>query len=58
MFFLLFYTSWQLLLPDFIDVLHKMQKKRVKNFRLDSLQVVPPGIEPGTHGFSVRCSTN
>jgi hypothetical protein len=20
--------------------------------------VVPPGIEPGTHGFSVRCSTN
>ena len=21
-------------------------------------EVVPPGIEPGTHGFSVRCSTN
>ena len=21
-------------------------------------KVVPPGIEPGTHGFSVRCSTN
>jgi len=20
--------------------------------------VVSPGIEPGTHGFSVRCSTN
>lgn len=20
-------------------------------------QVVPPGFEPGTHGFSVRCST-
>ncbi len=20
--------------------------------------VVPPGIEPGTHGFSVHCSTN
>jgi len=23
-----------------------------------SSRVVPPGIEPGTHGFSVRCSTN
>ena len=22
------------------------------------LEVVPPGFEPGTHGFSVRCSTN
>ena len=22
------------------------------------LLVVSPGIEPGTHGFSVRCSTN
>ena len=22
------------------------------------LQVVPPGIEPGTQGFSVLCSTN
>ena len=21
-------------------------------------EVVPPGFEPGTHGFSVRCSTN
>ena len=25
---------------------------------LGFLYVVPPGIEPGTHGFSVRCSTN
>ena len=23
-----------------------------------SLRVVPPGIEPGTQGFSVLCSTN
>ncbi len=23
-----------------------------------SFYVVAPGIEPGTHGFSVRCSTN
>jgi len=21
-------------------------------------EVVPPGIEPGTHGFSVHCSTD
>ena len=30
-------------------------KAERKFFRLF---VVPPGIEPGTHGFSVRCSTN
>ena len=23
-----------------------------------AFNVVPPGIEPGTHGFSVRCSTD
>jgi hypothetical protein len=23
-----------------------------------AFEVVPPGIEPGTHGFSVHCSTN
>jgi hypothetical protein len=26
--------------------------------RVFVLKVVPPGIEPGTHGFSVHCSTN
>ncbi len=26
--------------------------------KLPEVEVVPPGIEPGTHGFSVRCSTN
>ena len=25
---------------------------------LEEKMVVPPGIEPGTHGFSVHCSTN
>ena len=25
---------------------------------LNLFLVVPPGIEPGTHGFSVHCSTN
>ena len=29
----------------------------VKNIYIFSL-VVPPGIEPGTQGFSVLCSTN
>ena len=29
----------------------------VTTFR-DILKVVPPGIEPGTQGFSVLCSTN
>ena len=29
-----------------------------RDFILFSLHVVPPGIEPGTQGFSVLCSTN
>ncbi len=29
----------------------------VTTFR-EILKVVPPGIEPGTQGFSVLCSTN
>ena len=32
--------------------------KNKKTPRLQGLVVVPPGIEPGTHGFSVHCSTN
>ncbi|SBV98531.1 hypothetical protein KL86DYS1_12198 [uncultured Dysgonomonas sp.] len=33
--------------------------KRLKTNVLDVLfKVVPPGIEPGTQGFSVLCSTN
>ncbi len=27
-------------------------------FALSTIRVVPPGIEPGTQGFSVLCSTN
>ena len=36
------------------------QKKGGKktDFSVSSLRVVPPGIEPGTQGFSVLCSTN
>ncbi len=37
-------------------------KQKIRNQLLIKLLriifVVPPGIEPGTHGFSVRCSTN
>ena len=33
-------------------------KKPVKKSLQAWSFVVPPGIEPGTHGFSVRCSTN
>ena len=39
----------------------KRKTNTVKAFVFCNLrfyQVVPPGIEPGTHGFSVRCSTN
>ena len=40
----------------------KIWKKIIPNLlifnELGIFQVVPPGIEPGTHGFSVRCSTN
>ena len=34
----------------------KVHKKRLRWSSL--LTVVPPGFEPGTHGFSIRCSTN
>jgi hypothetical protein len=37
------------------DVYYK--KKKPNNFLL-GFCVVPPGIEPGTQGFSVLCSTN
>ena len=35
-----------------------INKKRVTRLRVTLLKVVPPGIEPGTQGFSVLCSTN
>ena len=34
------------------------QKKRVTFLQLSDSVVVSPGIEPGTQGFSVLCSTN
>ncbi len=32
--------------------------KKTPIILIEVFDVVPPGIEPGTHGFSVRCSTN
>ena len=33
-------------------------KPKIPNSMFGILMVVPPGIEPGTQGFSVLCSTN
>ena len=40
---------------------HKYRKRRLQPKLETALMkggVVPPGIEPGTQGFSVLCSTN
>ncbi len=39
-------------------MLKAVLNKKPINFSVMGLFVVPPGIEPGTHGFSVHCSTN
>ena len=36
----------------------KINKKPNFISEIRLLEVVPPGIEPGTQGFSVLCSTN
>ncbi len=38
-------------------VKEKTLEYRIDNQGFAKKVVVPPGIEPGTHGFSVRCST-
>ena len=40
-----------------IDALNDLKNKKPLRSEV-VLEVVSPGIEPGTHGFSVRCSTN
>ncbi len=35
-----------------------LKNKTLNILDKQGFEVVPPGIEPGTHGFSVRCSTN
>ena len=34
------------------------QKQKTQTRKSLGFKVVPPGIEPGTQGFSVLCSTN
>ena len=53
------------MVTDFVNklkiVLHNVFKENNKPLIIKGLKgvfVVPPGIEPGTHGFSVHCSTN
>ena len=57
--FMLIPTKFPLSRPLLYELSYvgKIQKKRVIP-QNDSLYVVPPGIEPGTQGFSVLCSTN
>ena len=38
----------------FLNVIPNNKKTPVNR----GFYVVPPGVEPGTHGFSVHCSTN
>ena len=45
-----------------LPMFYRRQKKSVATCSVTTLYtesiVVPPGIEPGTQGFSVLCSTN
>ena len=47
---------------DMLTILFTTKQKTPSNLLKDRaltfLFVVPPGIEPGTQGFSVLCSTN
>ena len=43
---------------SYIDCKININKKPPTDVRGFNFQVVPPGIEPGTQGFSVLCSTN
>jgi hypothetical protein len=36
----------------------RISKDKKAHLNKWAFEVVPPGIEPGTHGFSVHCSTN
>ena len=35
-----------------------LNKSKISSNNVPGAEVVPPGIEPGTPGFSVLCSTN
>ena len=48
------------LLYENVIIDQEINKKKAESCYEDSasIEVVPPGIEPGTQGFSVLCSTN
>ena len=56
------YIAWHefmyLLLPLFVCLMKTKNPDFVSKSGFCLLRVVPPGIEPGTQGFSVLCSTN
>ena len=43
---------------NLLSTLLEEKRKRLTLVRKSAFCVVPPGIEPGTQGFSVLCSTN
>ena len=51
-------SLWNFFLPIFFSIGLCIYTKKPKLFCFGFLSVVPPGIEPGTQGFSVLCSTD
>ena len=43
---------------NLLSTLLEEKQKKLTLVRKSAFCVVPPGIEPGTQGFSVLCSTN
>ena len=41
-----------------LPLLYQQKKRELLLLGVTLSSVVPPGIEPGTQGFSVLCSTN
>jgi hypothetical protein len=44
-----------------VEMIGFSRERKKRKHQIDILafeEVVPPGIEPGTQGFSVLCSTN
>ena len=50
----LFVTFWAM---QKVNLSSREEKQKRHGSHRVFFKVVPPGIEPGTHGFSVRCST-
>ena len=41
-----------------LQVIQRLSKGQKNNIKQNEEMVPEPGFEPGTHGFSIRCSTN